>query len=189
LEYEVSVNGKRHIIKLLSPKINGKAPFSAVIDGKPCQVELLNKPSQDEPFLLKINRKTYRVELNDFRESSPFFVRVNNKPYKVRYEATKKTVAKPAGQATEQTLPVSGKRVLSKPVVGKGKAVTAPMPGIVVSLKVKVGDSVSRGQPLCILEAMKMENEITAPKAGIVKEIYVSRGSSVGRGQPMILIE
>ena len=50
------------------------------------------------------------------------------------------------------------------------------MPGIVVSLKVKVGDSVSLGQSLCILEAMKMENEITASKAGVVKEIRVSEG-------------
>jgi biotin carboxyl carrier protein len=187
LEHEVSVNGKRHIIRL--PKIDEKAPFSAVIDGKPCQVELLRKPSQDEPFLVKINGKTYRVELNGFRESSPFFVRVNNKPYKVRYEAAKRPAAKLTGQIVEPTLPVSSKRLLSKPIVGKGKAVTAPMPGIVVSLKVKVGDSVSRGQPLCILEAMKMENEITAPKAGVIKEIYVSKGSSVGQGQPMILIE
>lgn len=63
------------------------------------------------------------------------------------------------------------------------------MLGIVVSLKVKVGDSVNLGQSLCILEAMKMENEITASKAGVVKEIRVSEGSSVSQGQPIIVIE
>lgn len=89
----------------------------------------------------------------------------------------------------EPTLPIPRKQPLSKPIVGRENAVAAPMPGIVVSLKVKVGDSVSLGQSLCILEAMKMENEITASKAGVVKEIHVSEGSSVSQGQLVILIE
>ena len=67
--------------------------------------------------------------------------------------------------------------------------VTAPMPGLVVSLKVNVGDSVKAGDGLCILEAMKMENEITAQKAGVVKEIRVSEGASVKRGEPIAIIK
>lgn len=187
MEYEVSVNEKTHIIKL--PKIDEKAPFSAVINGKACQIEFLNEPSQDKPFLIKIDGKTYKIELNEFRENTPFFVRVNNKPYKVQYKTTKKPIAELTRQAIKPVLPASKRQLLGKPIVGKEKAVTAPMPGIVVSLKVKIGDSVSRGQPLCILEAMKMENEITASKTGVVKEIYVSKGSSVSQGQPLFLIE
>ncbi len=67
-------------------------------------------------------------------------------------------------------------------------AVVAPMTGKILSIKVKKGDEVKAGQVLCVLEAMKMENEITAPKAGIIKEIYVSEGSSVSEGEPLLLL-
>jgi glutaconyl-CoA decarboxylase len=184
-EHKVSVDNKLHTIRL--SRIDGETPFSVEIDGKPCRVELLNEPEFGKPFLVKINGRTYKVELGKFDENTPFFVRVNNKPYKVQYEIVKRTPA--STRVMEPTLPISRKQPLSRPIVGRENAVAAPMPGIVVSLKVKVGDSVNVGQPLCILEAMKMENEITAPKAGVVKEIRVSEGSSVSQGQPIIIIE
>jgi biotin carboxyl carrier protein len=63
------------------------------------------------------------------------------------------------------------------------------MPGTILSVKVQSGDSVTAGQVLLILEAMKMENEITAPKAGIVKSLHISVGASVGAGDVMVVIE
>lgn len=184
-EHKVSVDNKPHTIKL--SKIDRKNPFSVEIDGKTCRVELLNELEFGKPFLVKTNGRVYKVELGEFKENVPFFVRVNNKPYKVQYEIAKMSPASIRG--IEPTLPIPRKKPLRKPLAGKENVVTAPMPGIVVSLKVKVGDSVSLGQPLCILEAMKMENEITASKAGIVKEIHVSEGSSVSQGQQIIVIE
>jgi biotin carboxyl carrier protein len=179
------VNEKLHVIEV--SKIDKKAPFSVVINGKTCQVEFLNELESGQSFLIRVNGTVYRVELHDFDLNKPFFVRVNKKPYKVQYETTKTPQA--ASPTLEPSLPMASKRPLKTPIIGKGNAVTAPMPGIVVSLKVKVGDSVSPGQPLCILEAMKMENEIAAPRAGVVKEIKVSEGLSVSQGQPIIIIE
>jgi biotin carboxyl carrier protein len=184
-EHKILVNDKPHIIEV--PKIDKKTPFSVVIDGKTCQVEFLNEPESGQSFLIKINGTTYKVELHDFHLNKPFFVRVNNKPYKVQYEPTKTPQA--TSPAVEPSLPMTSKRPLKTPIIGKENAVTAPMPGIVVSLKVKVGDSVSPGQPICVLEAMKMENEIAAPRAGVVKEIKVSEGSSVSQGEPIIIIK
>ncbi|UCC34038.1 MAG: biotin/lipoyl-binding protein [Candidatus Bathyarchaeota archaeon] len=63
------------------------------------------------------------------------------------------------------------------------------MPGRVVTLKVDVGDAVNDGDALCVLEAMKMENEIVAPTAGIIKEVIVTEGASVSRGDPLLIIE
>ena len=179
------MDNKPHTIKL--SKIDMKMPFSVEIDSKTCEVELLNELEAGKSFLVKFNERTYKVELSEFNENAPFFVRVNNKPYKVTYEIAK--VSPTSTKVMEPTLPIPRKRSLSKPIVGKENAVTAPMPGVVVSLKVKEGDSVSMGQSLCILEAMKMENEITASKTGIVKEIHVSEGSSVRQGQLMIVVE
>lgn len=72
---------------------------------------------------------------------------------------------------------------------GAGTSVAAPMPGSVLAVKVNVGDSVSEGDVLLILEAMKMENEITSPASGIVKAINVSVGATVNTGDTMIVIE
>ena len=63
------------------------------------------------------------------------------------------------------------------------------MQGTVISVLVSMGDEVEAGQPLLVLEAMKMENNINAGKAGTVKEIRVSEGDSVGSGDIVAIIE
>lgn len=67
--------------------------------------------------------------------------------------------------------------------------IKAPMPGRVVRILVKVGDEVELRQGVCVVEAMKMENELGAPKAGRVKEIAVIEGQSVEAGRVLIVIE
>ncbi|HET9443529.1 MAG TPA: biotin/lipoyl-containing protein, partial [Acidimicrobiales bacterium] len=67
--------------------------------------------------------------------------------------------------------------------------VTAPMQGTVVKLLVAVGDAVEAGQAVCVLEAMKMENNVVAEKAGIIAEIKVSAGQAVGSGDTLAVIE
>jgi biotin carboxyl carrier protein len=64
-----------------------------------------------------------------------------------------------------------------------------PMPGKISEVLVKLGDTVKSGQTLCILEAMKMFNELKSPSAGVVKEINVESGSSVNPSSLLILIE
>jgi acetyl-CoA/propionyl-CoA carboxylase biotin carboxyl carrier protein len=63
------------------------------------------------------------------------------------------------------------------------------MQGTIVKILVEVGDTVEAGQPVCVLEAMKMENQITADKAGTVKEVKVAAGDSVGSGDVVMVIE
>lgn len=67
-------------------------------------------------------------------------------------------------------------------------ALAAPMPGTILKVLVNVGDSVSENQPLMILEAMKMENEIVASSAGTVSAIHVSAGQTVNAGDGLITI-
>ena len=73
-------------------------------------------------------------------------------------------------------------------IAGSGK-ITVPMQGTIVKVLVEVGQAVEAGQPVCVLEAMKMENSITADKAGTVSEVKVSPGQSVGTGDIVVVIE
>ena len=74
------------------------------------------------------------------------------------------------------------------PSVGAEKVVTCPMPGTIISIRVKVGDRVKGGDVLLILESMKIQNEIKAPQDGKVKEIHVSEGAYVRRTDSLITI-
>lgn len=73
------------------------------------------------------------------------------------------------------------------PVAG-GTKVNAPMPGTILDVKVQQGAAVKKGDILCILEAMKMENEILAPQDGTVAQVAVSKGASVNSGDVLVVL-
>lgn len=87
--------------------------------------------------------------------------------------------AAPAEQAAPAAAPVSA---------ASGDAMTSPMPGTILRLLVNIGDEVKENQPLMILEAMKMENEVVANHAGKVAGIHVNQGQVVNAGDALITI-
>ena len=70
----------------------------------------------------------------------------------------------------------------------EGKPLTAPMPGLIISVAVKVGDTVQEGDPVLVLEAMKMENSIPAPASGTIKAVYFGSGDSVNKDDVICII-
>ncbi len=72
---------------------------------------------------------------------------------------------------------------------GIATEISAPLPGIIIDLKVKVGDTVREGQELAVLEAMKMENSIESTRTGIVRSVNVSPGDTVSEGTVIMTIE
>jgi len=181
-KHNIFINRKRHRVKLL--RVDRGLPFLVEVDDKVYKVELLNEFNYSTPVSMRIGGKPYKVELEEGNKSEPFSVKVNDKLFRVKYEVVNKNQPK----IIEKTLPATLRRPSAKLTADKS-VVTASMPGRVVSLKVEVGDSVKEGDTLCVLEAMKMENEIAAPMPGVVKEIRVSEGAGVNRGDALVLIK
>lgn len=82
----------------------------------------------------------------------------------------------------------SGTKANTEGTPGQGTPARAPMPGNIVSILVQEGDVVERGQPLLVLEAMKMENDIVAPQSGRIERVLVNVDQSVETGQELIRI-
>jgi len=112
-----------------------------------------------------------------------FRVVINGKEYVVEVEELSEMRAREHSPTPKKLEKISEKEI----VMDKG-AVLAPMPGKIVSINVKVGDSVKKGEVVAILEAMKMENEVLAPHDGIVKEIRVKKGANVSKGQAILIL-
>ena len=139
-------------------------------------------------YRYKINGTVYNVTVGDI-ENNMAQVEVNGTPYKVEMEQTVAPVAVSTPRPSAAPRTVSGEKVIAKPTTtGGAGAIKAPLPGVVLDIKVNVGDAVNAGDTVVILEAMKMENNINADKSGVVKSISVNKGDSVLEGAELLII-
>ena len=119
-------------------------------------------------------------------------VKVNGKVYEVELESVSEQIGNVAASQPAQPVQPAAqpapKAVEAVKVSGEGTTVKAPMQGVIIGVKVEVGSVVKKGQPIVILEAMKLENEIVSPADGIVKQILVNKGQSVNNQEPLVVI-
>lgn len=140
-------------------------------------------------YKYKINGNTYNVTIGDIDDNMAQ-VEVNGVPYKVELEKAPavKVASAPRPSAAPRT--ETGNKVISKPAATGGtNAVKAPLPGVVLSINVKEGDTVKAADTILMLEAMKMENAIHAGRDGKVKSVNVKQGDSVLQDDVLVVIE
>ena len=140
-------------------------------------------------YKYKINGNEYNVAVEEL-EGNKANVTVNGKSYQVELDrpakpAVSKPVARPAAAAA--AAPVSAPAPKAAPAAG-GAGIKAPLPGVILDIKVKVGDAIAKGQTVAILEAMKMENNINADREGTVVSINVEKGQSIAEGTDIITL-
>ncbi len=135
----------------------------------------------------EINGSSYRVVVKEARAGHAI-VEVNGTEYRVEI----KTPASPPVQSasTGTSLPTAPRIESARSAVAmEDGIVRAPMPGVILKLMRKSSDQVEADEPVLVLEAMKMENEIKAPVAGTIAEIFVVEGDSVNTGDSLFRIK
>jgi biotin carboxyl carrier protein len=161
--YKVTVNGKGFEI---TPQDDG-----FVVNGQPLKWDQVK--IADGYFHILIQNKSYRAEVvNVDPVSKTVTLKINGHPYTVEVKDKFDLLLEKLGMNA-----AAGSKVNN---------IKAPMPGLIIDLKVQAGSSVKAGEPLLILEAMKMENIIKSPGAGTVSNVKVKKGDSVEKGQVLI---
>ena len=119
-------------------------------------------------YNITVNGTVYEVVVEEAGEvaSAPIYVPTAT-PAAPKAEAPKAAASAPAGSAS----------------------VTAPMPGTILAVKVTAGQAVKKGDVICVLEAMKMENDIPAPRDGVIASVNVQKGASVNAGDVLATLK
>lgn len=116
-------------------------------------------------------------------------IEINDEVYRVSVKELEADAEMSTNQSASETNTQSTQKTTPQPTVPtEGPEVNAPMAGTVLKTNVSTGDSVSEGDILIVLEAMKMENEIVAPTDGVVGEIFVSANDRVESDQVLLTI-
>ena len=154
-------------------KINGNEYSVAIID------------LEGDKAAVEVNGVSYQVDILTEGYTAPA-PRPAAKPAAAPAPAPAAAPAAPA-PAPQPIAPAAPAAAPAAPA-GKGTAVQSPLPGVILDIKVAVGDQVKAGQTVAILEAMKMENNINAECDGVITAIKVSKGDNILEGSDIVII-
>ena len=165
--------------------------YTVKVNGLDYKIELAATDEISDIKEIKINGKMYKVDLDAENLSS---IMLDNNTHKINgiYEFNGELVKLLIGkdynkiELTEYT-PIKRKGVSES--LSKTALINAPMPGKIISLKVKQDETVEKDQAILILEAMKMENTVKSPRSGVIKSIKIKEGDSCNAGDALVIIE
>ena len=141
-------------------------------------------------YKYRINGNEYAVNINEVCDTTAK-VTVNGTEYDVEWE--KPVEEKPVVKVQPVVAkPTAAPAPAAKPAAAApagGHSIKTPLPGVIIDVKVNVGDTVAKGQTVVVLEAMKMENNINADREGKVAAIQVAKGDTVADGAVLVVLE
>jgi biotin carboxyl carrier protein len=144
---------------------------------------------------VKIENEVYEVEVGDLTQR-PILAVVDGETFEI-YPEDLQAAAAPVVAVPAEAAPAAEAKPAPKPAApavtpppaaakAGSSSITAPIPGVILSVAVKVGDAVAVDQEICVLEAMKMKNTIRSDRAGVISAVHVSNGDTVKHGQPLV---
>ncbi|MCL2063148.1 MAG: biotin/lipoyl-binding protein [Candidatus Cloacimonetes bacterium] len=182
--------------------LKGKSPLSVyykeekkVTPETPTSLQSKAESGEPKNFIVSVNGKDFNVTVKPNKDGGVQVVHKNEIPSKTEVSPavvkSTQASAKPTPLPNEvpNPIPIPKKQDSDKTMTTQNlDTVKSPMPGVVLKILVKEGQQIQKDQPILILEAMKMENDIFAHKAGIVKRIYVKEGDTVDEGKELIVL-
>jgi biotin carboxyl carrier protein len=165
-EYYAFFDAQEHKVEIIEHENN---IFEVTINDEKHLVDFAQ--IEESIYSIIIDNKSYAVDLNE--KGDAFEILINGDYYNVEILDEIKKMLK-----EKKLIETEGKQILE-----------APMPGNISKIFVDEGDNVEKGQPLLILVAMKMENEIKSPKKGTVSKIYIKSNEAVSTGAKLIVID
>lgn len=139
-------------------------------------------------YSFTINGQKFDVQVKDFEDNFAE-VEVNGTNYKVEVHTKVREVKKTPTLVRKPVETTPEERKIQRASSGSSYSLISPLPGSVFKILVNIGDKVSKGQTLLVMEAMKMENNIQTEKDGIVREIKVKVGDTVLQNDTLIVID
>ena len=164
MKYYVRVDGEEFEIVL---EEGGRV----LVNGSPVEVDFVRIPGQNVYSLL-VDHHSYEIAVEETRRGYRILLQGHQYEAEVEDERYRRLMA-----GRSQPAPTAGLTT-----------VVAPIPGLIVRVEVEEGQEVKAGQPLVILQAMKMENEIRAPQAGVVRQVHVRAGENVEQGATLVTL-
>ena len=165
MTYDVEVRGHKHT---LSVEHRHGSSEQFLLDGRPCVADA--RFLSPRVLSLLIDGRSYRVVFDPRLGAEAVVVGEHRMPF---------TIADPRSLRSQKRTSPSESGALS---------ITAPMPGLILKLLVTVGDVVKTDQPLVVMEAMKMQNELKASRSGRVTRVLVKAGATVQAGKLLLVI-
>jgi biotin carboxyl carrier protein len=165
MKYYVEVNGREREVEL----IERLGELTATVDGTPVQLSYEDVDNLGQLMIHSAGR-SYGVSVEG--DANRVGITIAGHLYDVQIEDERERAANAAERAASKA----------------GGLVKSLMPGVVVNVLVEAGQEVTTSEPLLILEAMKMQNEITAPVDGVVAEVFIQQGEAVGSGAKLVLL-